>query len=168
MSTKLDMPIATSAIDSSGEILEIENVDISDFLEGRAWANWEHNNEHAEDIVGKFIYAKKILKASDCENKRQKMYWDKIKNPFIYGIVELMDDEHHPGAVAVAAMVRYFAKRKEPILVGASIEGQTLEREGSVLKRAVARKCAITLKPCNKQCWVDLIEDVPGADTLKS
>ena len=42
MSTEmlLDGPFASEAIDSSGEILDIEGCDISDAEAGRAQANW--------------------------------------------------------------------------------------------------------------------------------
>ena len=163
------MPITTETVDSSGEILHLKGLDISDFLDGNAWANWEHSNDLAENIVGKFVYAKKIFEESDCENERQREYWDKMKTPFLYGVCELMDQEFHPGAVAVAAMIRYFKNRKEPIKVGASIEGQTLERKDGDLMRTVGRRVAITLRPCNKQCWVDFMGDGEDSDKfLKS
>lgn len=163
------MPITTETVDSSGEILHLKGLDISDFLSGNAWANWEHNNDLAENIVGKFVYAKKIFSKSDCENERQEMFWEKMQTPFLYGVCELMDGEMHPGAVAIAAMIRYFKNRKEPVKVGASIEGQTLERQDGDLLRTVGRRVAITLRPCNKQCWVDFMGESEDSDKfLKS
>lgn len=153
----IDGPITTQTIDSSGEILDLKGLDISDFLDGKATANFEHNNDNADDVLGWFIYAKKIFSEADCENDRQRMFWDKVKTPFLYGVLELLDDASHPGAIAVAAMLRYFKKKNEPVKIGMSIEGSTLERDGHILKRTVGRKVAITLRPCNKQCMLDVL-----------
>jgi hypothetical protein len=158
MSLKIDGIAASSALDSSGEILEIEGLDISDFIEGRGVLNWEHDNKH-ENTVGAIVYAKKILQKSDCENDRQRRYWDSVKKPFVYIIGELFDDEDHPGAIAIAAMIRYYSKKSEKMLVGFSIEGSTLERDGNMLKQAIARRCAITIKPANKTAIADIYED---------
>ena len=159
MGMKLDAPVATNALDSSGEILSIKGLDITDFLEGRAVANWEHSNTSEDGAVGRFIYAKKIFSEADCDNDRQLAFWNQLKHEFLYAVVELFDEEGHPGATAIAAMVRYFLKRKDKIRIGMSIEGSTLERDGHLLNRAVARKAAITLTPCNKECWVEFFGD---------
>lgn len=162
MGLKLDAPVATNALDSSGEILSIQGLDITDFIEGRATANWEHSNTSEDGAVGRFIYAKKIFSEQDCETPRQLNFWKQLKHEFLYGIVELFDDEGHPGAVSIAAMARYFIKRKEKIRIGMSIEGSTLDRDGHLLNRAVARKAAITLTPCNKECWIEYAgEEMP-------
>jgi hypothetical protein len=166
MGTKIDGPITSEAIDSSGEVLDLKGHDITDFLEGRAFANWEHENKSPETIVGRFIYAKKIFKAEDCENDRQREFWKQLKLPFLYGICELMDAEDHPGAVAVAAMLRYFKNRKEKVQIGFSVEGSTLHRDGNLLERSVGRRAAITLRPCNRTCWVDMIGDAEANTML--
>jgi hypothetical protein len=160
----IDMPITTQTVDSSGEILHLKGLDISDFNDGRAFANFEHNNDHADNIVGKFVFAKKIFNSGDCATERQKMYWEKLQTPFLYGVCELFDQEGHPGAVAIAAMIRYFVKRKEPVMVGASIEGQTLERKDGDLLRTVGRRTALTLRPCNRQCWTDFLGEGEASD----
>jgi len=170
---KIDGIAASQHIDSSGEMLHIEGHDISDLVEGRGLVNWEHQNDSPEDIVGKIIFAKKIMKKSDCDNKRQEMFWDKVKTPFVYVISELFDDEKHPGAVACAAMFRYCQKRKTPMVVGFSIEGSTLERQGYELKRSVGRRLALTARPCNKSAISDIyegddIEKTMGWDTEPS
>jgi hypothetical protein len=162
------MPIATQAIDSSGESLLIENVDISLVEKGQVFANFEHKNDSPEvAAIGVFKYAKKILKKGDCETDRQRKFWDQVKVPFIYGALELFDEEEHHGALAIAAMIRYFHNKKEPIQVGASIEGVTLERDGNILKRAMMKKVAITLTPCNKQCWIDVMTDKESEEIVK-
>ena len=48
---KIDGISTSEHIDSSGELLIIENHDISDLEEGRGVLNFEHSNK-AEDIVG--------------------------------------------------------------------------------------------------------------------
>jgi hypothetical protein len=157
MGILLDGIFASEQVDSSGEILLVEGCDIST-LDKDGVANWEHNNDDAEDIVGKVTYAKKILKESDCENERQLRFFKHAKGPYIYGIVELLDEEEHPGASAIAAMLKYSKKRKEPLVVGFSIEGSTLEKDGNLLKRTLARRVAITIKPANKNCISDVLE----------
>jgi hypothetical protein len=158
MGLKIDGICATNAIDSSGEILDIEGHDISDLESGKGVLNFEHQNG-PEDIVGAIIYAKKLLKLDDCVTERQKKYWNMVKKPCIYIIAELFDEEDSPPAAAVAAMIRYYAKKKEKMLVSYSIEGLTLERDGNVLKRSVGRRVALTLRACNKECVAGLLEE---------
>lgn len=163
MGMKIDGIATNGQLDSSGEILNVAGHDISDLQTGRAVINWEHGKS-ADDIIGSVIYAKKILSEEDCDNDRQYMYWELCnKVPFVYIIGELYDDEGHPGAVAAAAMIRYCAKRKEPLLVGFSIEGVTLERDGNILKQSVGRRVAMTLRPANKSCIAGLLDD----DTMR-
>lgn len=164
MSMIIDGISASQHLDSSGEILEVENHDISDLIEGRGVLNWEHENGSSEDIIGAIIFAKKILKKSDCDNDRQRMYWDSCGTSFVYIKVELFEDEKHPGAIAAAAMIRYYHKRKLKILAGFSIEGSTLEREDNKLTRTVGRRVALTLRPCNKSAISGVLED-SGVDS---
>lgn len=167
MGLKLDGIMTSEHLDSSGEVLNVAGHDISDFNEGKAVFNWEHSNKGPEDILGHIISAKKILKASDCSNDREKMYWKECQKPFVYIIGELYDDEEHPGAVAAAAMMRYYHKRKEKMLVGFSVEGATLERDGNNLERSVGRRCAITLRPCNKTCLAGILDDPKLKDMVE-
>lgn len=152
--------ISTSEhLDSSGEILKVDGHDISDLVESKGVLNWEHNNDSPEDILGHIVFAKKIYGPHDCDDERQKMYWKTCAKPFVYIKAELMDDEMHPGAVAAAAMIRYYAKRNEKLLCGFSIEGNTLKRNDNVLERSVGRRVALTLRPCNRSCIAGLLED---------
>ena len=167
MNLKLDGISTSEHIDSSGELLIIENHDISDLVEGKGVLNFEHSNK-AEDIVGAVIYAKKIMKKEDCENDRQRQYWEFSKKPFVYIIGELWEDEEHPGACAVAAMVRYYNKKSEKILVGFSIEGATLERDDYILKESVGRRVAITLRSCNKMAIAGVLDDPREKSVAKS
>jgi hypothetical protein len=159
MGMYLDGILTAPHIDTSGEILEIDGVDLTDFYEGKAVINFEHQNKLAEDIIGSFIYCKKILDKKDCENERQKMFFEMAKGPYVYVVGELFDDQGHPGAIAAAAMVRYFSKRKEKMFIGWSIEGSTLERDGNSLKRAVARRAAFTLRPCLRSAAMGVPEE---------
>lgn len=160
MGMQIDGIAASEHIDSSGEILKVEGHDISDLVEGRGVLNFEHDEDKsAENILGAITYAKKIFKAEDCTNDRERSYWDACKKPFVYIKAELFDDEMHPGAVAAAALIRYYAKRNEKILAGFSIEGSTLKRDNNVLERSVGRRVALTLRPCNKSCISGLLED---------
>lgn len=165
MGLRIDGIATNGALDSSGEILNIEGIDISDLVEGRAVLNWEHEKS-SEDTIGAVIYAKKIKSAKDCENERQRRFWELSGIPFVYIVAELFDDEEHPGAVAAAALIRYYAKRKEKLLAGFSIEGQTLTRKGNTLERSVARKVALTLRPCNKACIADVFQDPKAKSAL--
>ncbi len=158
----LDGILTAPHIDTSGERLLIEGVDLTDFYEGKAVINFEHQNKLAEDIIGAFVYCKKIMKKDDCETARQKMFFELAKGPYVYVVGELYDEEGHPGAVAAAAMVRYYAKRKEKMFIGWSIEGSTLERDGNDLKQAVARRAAFTLRPCLKSA----VMGTPEADEI--
>src|SRR4051812_44232935 len=122
----IDGIAASEAIDTSGEILDIRGTDISDLVGGAGCLNWEHRKDSdagasANDVVGAIIYAKKIFKESDCEDERQQKYWDEVKLPFVYIRAELFDDEGHPGAIALASVIRYYNRRKLPILVRYSI-----------------------------------------------
>jgi hypothetical protein len=169
----LDGIAASSAIDSSGEQLDIDGLDITDLEQGLGVLNYEHRGDKDEgassnDIIGAITYAKKIHGEKDCANARERSYWDRVKLPFVYIQAELFDGEGHPGAVAAAALIRYYNRRRLPILMRYSIEGSTLEREGNVLKRCVARRVAATLKPCNRTCFSGVLSDDQGSPTEES
>ena len=158
--------MASQALDSSAEILEIEGLDISDFDEGRGLANWEHQGHDSgetqgQEVVGKVVYSHKIFKESDCTNDRERMFWKRVKLPFLYGVVRLFDGAGHEGAKAIAAIVRDSYANDEPIAVGFSIEGSTLEKDKDTnhLKRTIAKRVAITCRPCNKQAISGLLAD---------
>src|SRR4051812_33783972 len=160
----LDGIAASEAIDSSGEILDVKGLDISNLQEGTGVLNYEHRGDNSEgassnDIIGHITFAKKIYGAKDCENDRELTYWNKVQLPFVYIQAELFNDEGHPGAVAAAALIRYYHHRKLPILMRYSIEGSTLDRDGNKLKRAVAKRVAATIKPCNRSCISGVISD---------
>jgi hypothetical protein len=173
----LDGVFASEAIDSSGEILSIKGLDITDFDEGKGLANYEHQEEvedeeskkkdkrpHGEEIVGKVVYAKKIYNEDDCTNDRERLFWKRTKLPLLYGVVRLYDAAGHDGAKALAASVRDSVANEEPIMVGFSIEGTTLDKKGNTLKETIARKVALTTKPCNKQAVSGILADPHAPD----
>lgn len=166
----IDGVIGSEAIDSSGEILEIEGVDLSSLdTDDGILLNYEHKtpkdkSSSFNDIIGRCIEAKKIFKRSDCDNDRERSYWDKVKVPFIYGKFELFDAEGHPNASAAAAIIRHYHYRKLPVTIRYSIEGSTLEKEGNRLKKTICRAVASTIKPCNKTAFSGVLLD-PQEDT---
>jgi|GEM_PF-3056647 len=155
----IDGIAASEHLDSSGEILKIDGHDISDLKEGKGVINWEHQNDSSEDIIGHVTYAHKIMKIGDCEDDRQREYWNICKVPYVYIKAELFDSEEHPGGVAAAALIRYYHKRKMKVLAGFSIEGATLDRSDNILRRSVGRRVALTLRPCNKSAVSGVLSD---------
>ena len=167
----IDGVAASEAIDSSGEILDVKGCDTSDLENGVGVLNYEHRGDDANgaspnDVVGKIVFCKKIFKKDECDDKRQEFYWDKVKLPFIYIKARLYDGAGHPGAIAAAAMIRDHHANNEPILARYSIEGSTLKKEGNRLVRSMARKVALTLKPCNKSAISGLLSDPNGPNPV--
>jgi GGDEF domain-containing protein len=157
----IDGVLGSEAIDSSGEVLEIEGADISDVDKGTLLLNWEHEpgEKGADTIVGKVIAAKKIYGEQDCENDRQRRYWREVKVPFIYGICRLFDGAGHENAKSIAAIIRDCAANNEMLVCRFSVEGSTLEKDGNRLKASVIRRVAVTVKPCNRTANSGILED---------
>lgn len=168
----LDGAFSVEAIDSSGEVVELDGIDISTLEAGEGVANYEHLGEDSKgygmEIVGKIIYAKKIFKESDCEDERQRYYFEAVrKHPYLYGVVRLFDGAGHDGARALAASVRDAVANDEKILLRYSIEGTTLKRDGQKIKQSIAKKVAMTYKPANKACYSGLIADPNAPEGFK-
>jgi hypothetical protein len=164
MGLRIDGIAASSAIDTSSEAIDIENLDISSLKSGQGVLNYEHRNPKQQgasflDVLGAITYAHKIMGPDDCENDRQRSYWDQVQLPFVYIQAELFDDENHPGAVAAASIIRFYHTRKMPILIRFSIDGHTIEREGNVLKHCIARDVALTIKPANHSCVSGVLDE---------
>ena len=162
---QIDGIAASSAIDTSSESIDIENLDISSLQAGHGVFLVEHKKPKDEkagyqDVLGAVTFAKKIFSAEDCDDDRQLAYWNQIELPFCYIRGELFDADGHEGAKAAASIIRFYHRNKMPIVLRFSIDGQTIEREGNVLKYCIARDVAITLKPCNQSCVSGVIE--PG------
>lgn len=160
---QLDGIAASSAIDTSSESIDIENLDISSLQQGHGVFLVEHKKPKDEkagyqDVIGAVTFAKKIFSEDDCDDERQLGYWKQIELPFCYIRGELFDADGHEGARAAASIIRFYQRNKMPIVLRYSIDGQTIEREGNVLKHCIARDVAITLKPCNQSCVSGVIE----------
>lgn len=177
---------ASEATDSSGEKLLVDGIDISDFENGVAQLNWEHENPDDEDykdkrhpadeIVGRILTGYKVFKESDCRNEYDRKQWKNTQLPFVAVVCRLYDGAGHPGAVNLAAIMRDHAANGEKVLARLSIEGSTLtrdENDKNKITSSVAKMCAITIKPCNRVCDVDVLLDPnapkgfnkePGAD----
>jgi hypothetical protein len=169
----IDGVLGSEAIDSTGETLDVKGCDISTLEEGQGVLNYEHADKKRPgasfiDIVGRILYAKKIYSVDDCDDERQLEYWSKVKVPYIYIQIELFDSEAHPGAVALAAVMRHYHKRGLPILVRYSVEGHTLEREGNRLIRTIAKGAASTITPANKTSLSGILYDPKEKNTKES
>jgi hypothetical protein len=170
--TVIDGVFASEAIDTSGEMIDIKEMDITSLNDGSGVANTEHINPEdkqfkeakAEDagqwavIVGRVIFAKKIFSEDDCTSERELAFWNEVKLPFIYGAVELFDSDGHHNAQELAATIWHYHKRKLPVVARYSIEGSTVDRDGHILRPTIARRVAITIKPCNQAAASSLVE----------
>jgi len=148
---------ACETIDSSGEILKIDGLDISS-LERDGVLNVEHESKSMSNIVGKILKAKKIFSDQDCVNESQKKYWKMVQTPYLWILGELFDDVGHSEAQNIVAMLKYDMKAKAEgkytedmaQLINLSVEGAKLKKDGNVVSRSIARKISITITPCNK------------------
>lgn len=159
----LEGVFSSEVVDSSGEIVKIDGMDISTFEAGEGTANVEHVGVHdglGKETVGKVIYVKKIFSRGDCEDESQRFFFDLVKGkPFLYGIVRLFDGSGHAEAQRLAAQIRDYNAHKELILVRFSIEGSTLSKKGNVVEESFAKKVALTITPANKVCNTRLLTD---------
>jgi hypothetical protein len=160
--TIIDGVAASEHLDSSGESLSIEGMDISSLGGPDSILNWEHGSkDRPGQVVGKVTFARKILKKEDAKSKRESYFWNKVKKPFVYIKAELFDGLGHSGAQDVAAMLKYKNKDKgedSRLVVGFSIEGGKIEKKGMLVTKSIARDLALTIKPCNKVCDAEVIE----------
>jgi hypothetical protein len=173
--TLIDGIASNELLDSSGERILISGMDISSLERGEGVLNWEHENKNASQIVGKIIKAKKIFKAEDCEDDRQKYFWQQIQVPYLYIVGELFDTAGHQQARDVAAMLEYDAQAREQGLpvkntINFSIEGQKVEKKGAEITKSIARKTTLTVTPCNKSAIAERMPDPekPGLKISKS
>lgn len=174
MPTLIDGIAASENIDSSGEIISVAGMDISS-LDKTGNFNWEHKKDQPNQIVGKILKAKKIFKAEDCDNERERYFWNKCKVPYVYVMGELFD-EYTDSGKHVAGLFKYDADKKginEHNVVGFSIEGAKLDKKGMTITRSIARKCTITEAPCNKAAIAEAMPEKPKktedlADFFKS
>ena len=156
---EIDMCAGTQVRDSQGEILDIEGADISALTRGEGFLNDNHGKGFF-NRVGQVTFAKKIFKAEDCEDERQKYFWEKSKAPYIYVKGHLYDDEDHPNARAAAAILRSVHKSDAPLKIKASVEGGTVSRgikDPSILARTKITGVALTFSPANHATLVEPI-----------
>jgi len=156
---------ASQTLDKSGEIIDVEGLDISALNNGEAYLNSEHQNGSFSNYLGRIVNAKKIFKYEECENEHEKKcFKESGEVPIVYGVTELFDDEGHTEAACAASIIKHYAKRNLPIVPRFSIEGDTLDREGINIKRAVARRVALTMVPCNDTCVTDMFKSLTKSE----
>lgn len=161
----LALVFCSEHVDKTGESLSVKGLSLDTFHEGLGLVNYEHKTSkdgNGEEVVGKVIFAKKIFSKADCDNELQKKAWDDLELPFVWGIVRLFDVAGHSGAKALAASIRDQQANKEKIILRASIEGNTISRDGNKLTECLARRLTLTFSPANATCDTTLISD-PGA-----
>ncbi len=154
---EIDAVIATQSRDSQGELLDIAGADITALEQGKGFWNDNHGKGFFNH-VGRITDAKKIFKSEDCDDDRQRYYWDKVKGPFIYAKGYLYDDEDHPNARAAAAVLRSIHKSDAPLKIKASVEGGTVARglkDPTILSRTKIMGSAITFTPANHATMVE-------------
>jgi hypothetical protein len=140
-------------------MLDVAGADISELVAGRGRWNDNHG-AGAFNSLGMITNAKKIFKEEDCDDDRQRYYWDKIKTAFIYGKGYLFDDEDHPNAKAAAAILRSIHRNDSPLKLKLSVEGGVVARginDPSLLARTKIHSCAITFTPANTSTLVEPI-----------
>lgn len=156
---EIDMIAGSQLRDTQGEMLSVEGADISELLAGRGRLNDNHGKGFFNSI-GRITEAKKIFKSEDCEDDRQRYYWEKVKAPYIYVKGELYDDEDHPNARAAAAILRNIHKSDAPLQLKASVEGGVLARgiaDNTLLARTKIHSVALTFTPANNNTLVEPI-----------
>jgi hypothetical protein len=156
------------SIDSSGELVSIKGMDLTNFHSGTVLLNVEHispkdeNKGSLESIIGHCLYAKKIYKEEDCEDKHQLELYKKWELPCLYMVFELYDSEKHQGALNAAAILRYYKKRDMMGVPRFSVEGTTLERDPNkdhVILQSILKKVALTMSPCCHASIVEVLRD---------
>lgn len=162
----IDGILGSQLRDTQGETLSVEGADISELESGKGRWNDNHGKGFF-NCLGRITDAKKIFKEEDCDNDRQRYYWQKIKTPFIYGKGYLYNDEDHPNAKAAAAIIRNVHKVDSPLKVKLSVEGGVVSRglrDPTLLARTKIHSCAITFVPANQATLVEPLNLDKSAD----
>jgi hypothetical protein len=161
LGTVIDGIGASEVIDSSGEVISIEGIDTSS-LDVDGLINTEHSSNTTTQLIGKVVSYHKIFKKEDCQNSRQRYFWDKVEAPYLYIKAVLFDKFNHSGAQDAVAMMRFdkeLNKDNTRQVGGFSIEGSRLGKEGNRITKCIARKIAWTAYPCNKTCVAEILEE---------
>lgn len=154
---EIDACAGSQLRDTQGEMLSVEGADISDLEAGKGRWNDNHGKGFFNSI-GRITGAKKIFKEEDCEDDRQRYYWNKVKAPYIYVKGYLYSDEDHPNAKAAAAILRNIHKADVPLKLKASVEGGVISRglaDPSLLARTKIHSVALTFTPANNATLVE-------------
>jgi len=154
---EIDACAGSQLRDTQGEMLSVEGADISDLQAGKGRWNDNHGKGFFNSI-GRITGAKKIFKEEDCDDDRQRYYWDKVKAPYIYVKGYLYSDEDHPNAKAAAAILRNIHKADTPLKLKASVEGGVLSRgisDPALLARTKIHSVALTFTPANNATLVE-------------
>jgi hypothetical protein len=154
---EIDMIAGSQLRDTQGEMLSVEGADITDLQMGKGRFNDNHGKGFFNSI-GRITTAKKIFKEEDCEDERQKYFWEKVKAPYIYVRGVLYDDDEHPNAKAAAAILRNIHKADCPLKLKASVEGGVLARgiaDPAQLARTKIHSVALTFTPANQATLVE-------------
>ena len=161
LGTVIDGIGASEVIDSSGEVISIEGIDTSS-LDVDGLINTEHESKTTTQLIGKVVSYHKIFKKEDCENDRQRYYWDKVEAPYLYIKAVMFDKFGHTGAKDAVAMMMFdkeLNKENTRQVGGFSIEGSRLGKEGNRITKCIARKIAWSAYPCNKTCVAEILEE---------
>jgi hypothetical protein len=153
----IDMCAGSELKDTQGETLSVDGADISDLEFGKGRFNDNHGKGFFNSL-GVVTEAKKIYKSEDCEDDRQKYYWEKIKAPYIYAKGYLYNDEDHPNAKAAAAIIRNIHRNDVPLKMKASVEGGVMARsvkDHTRLARTKIHSVALTFTPANNATLVE-------------
>lgn len=146
--TIIDGVAATEDRDSQGEILKLSGVDIGQMTQ-KGYLNDNHGTGFL-NTLGRITEAKKIFKQEDCDSDRQRLFWKQKQKPFLYVKGYLFDDEDHPNAKAVSAIMKGFRKMGTPMDVKFSVEGRVTERApGGIIAQSMVKNVALTLIPAN-------------------
>ncbi len=169
-STVIEGVATTKDKDSQGEVLDLDGADISTLERGAGFVNSDHSGRF-EHLLGRVTYAKKIMKAEDCETPYQVKAWSKLRRPFLATKMELWDGVGHKEADAVAAIYQHFVQKGEEPPIKISVEGKVLERDPrnkAVLKRTLIKGLALTVQPANQHTMTEIVGMVKsmGADAL--
>lgn len=156
-SLEIDMCAGSQLRDTQGEMLNVEGADISELENGKGRINDNHGKGFF-NCLGKVTSAKKIFKAEDCSDDRQRYYWEKVKSPYVYVKAVLFNDEDHPNAKAAAAILRNIHKTDCPLKIKASVEGGVIARgisDPALLARTKIHSVALTFVPANQATLVE-------------
>jgi hypothetical protein len=156
--TEFDAIAGSELRDTQGEILDVKGADISELEAGRGRINDNHSNK-LPDVIGRITKAKKIFGPEDCDDDRQKYYWEKVKAPYIYVAGQLFDaDGDHRSARAAAAILKHQHNTDSPLKLKCSVEGGIVkrgEKDSRLLARTKISGLALTFTPANNATLVE-------------